>query len=171
MISKVRLRYLTLGILLLISVGVPFIDNIVRLSKDIIDSPLLYTRSRDIYCLGLVVLQMLSGNDVIHCFPSGFQSALRACEFSYFTPGACPDKFILTEQLQYLRLSNSMPQICFYRPKGRIRRAWDSLETFPNCHHKMGLPNIEGCDLSQSRYQDRRLREHRSQIITVTRLR
>lgn len=80
-------RYLNPG-KFVYSMFLDFIDVVghyPRLSKDVIDSPLMYTKSRDLHCLGVVLLQMLIGRDVIERFPDGVQSALRACAFSYFT--------------------------------------------------------------------------------------
>lgn len=51
------------------------------LPKDAVDSPLLYTRSRDIHCAGVVVLQMLLGRDVMQRFIDP-QAALHACDIS-----------------------------------------------------------------------------------------
>lgn len=62
------------------------IDRYPRLSKDVIDSPLMYTKGRDLHCLGVVLLQMLIGKDVIERFPDGVHSALRACASVCFTP-------------------------------------------------------------------------------------
>ncbi|TFK47428.1 Serine/threonine-protein kinase [Heliocybe sulcata] len=51
------------------------------LPKDAVDSPLLYTRSRDIHCAGVVLLQMLLGRDVMQRFGVP-QLALQACDIS-----------------------------------------------------------------------------------------
>jgi translation initiation factor 2-alpha kinase 4 len=45
-----------------------------------IDSPLLYTPARDLHCIGLVLLQMLLGHDVMTRF-TDVQSALHNCEY------------------------------------------------------------------------------------------
>jgi translation initiation factor 2-alpha kinase 4 len=50
----------------------------VRLSKEAVDSPLLYTPSRDLHDTGIILLQMLLGYDVMDRFP-GPQSALQSC--------------------------------------------------------------------------------------------
>lgn len=49
-----------------------------RLPKDALDSPLVYTRSRDIHSVGIVLLQMLSGLDVMERYPDVYE-ALRNC--------------------------------------------------------------------------------------------
>jgi hypothetical protein len=72
-----------LGLLLFTFQASLMLKDVARLSKDVIDSPLLYTKTRDIYCLGIVLLQMLMGKDVMEHFPNGVQSALRACAFVY----------------------------------------------------------------------------------------
>jgi translation initiation factor 2-alpha kinase 4 len=42
-----------------------------------VDSPLTYTRSRDLYCVGIILLQMLLGLDVMYQFPN-VQSVLNS---------------------------------------------------------------------------------------------
>lgn len=49
-----------------------------RQPKEAIESPLNYTRSRDIHCTGVVLMQMLLGWDVMNRF-SNPQSALNRC--------------------------------------------------------------------------------------------
>ncbi|KAL4251194.1 non-specific serine/threonine protein kinase [Abortiporus biennis] len=51
------------------------------LPKDALDSPLLYTKCRDIHSAGVILLQMLLGRDVITRFPDP-QSALRHASIS-----------------------------------------------------------------------------------------
>lgn len=43
----------------------------------------MYTKSRDIHYLGIILLQMLMGKNVMDEFPDGFQSALGACTFNF----------------------------------------------------------------------------------------
>jgi eukaryotic translation initiation factor 2-alpha kinase 4 len=50
-----------------------------RMSKDASDSPLVFTRGRDIHAAGIVLLQMLMGLDVIDRYPN-VHEALRNCE-------------------------------------------------------------------------------------------
>lgn len=52
-----------------------------RLPHDAVESPLVYTKSRDIHAVGIVFLQMLMGRDVMERFPD-VHSALRNCEQS-----------------------------------------------------------------------------------------
>lgn len=40
----------------------------LRLSKEVLDSPLSYTRGRDIHSVGVVFLQMLHGQGVMYKF-------------------------------------------------------------------------------------------------------
>lgn len=60
-----------------------------RLGKDALDSALVYTRSRDLHCVGIILLQMLLGLDVVDRFPDA-QSALKACASQLF-PTLHPD--------------------------------------------------------------------------------
>lgn len=55
-------------------------DIALRLAKDTIDSPLLYTRNRDLHDVGVILLQMLLGLEVAHRFPD-VQAALHSCTF------------------------------------------------------------------------------------------
>lgn len=47
-----------------------------RLPKDVLDSPLVYTKSRDIHAAGIILLQMLLGRDIIDRYPDP-QTAIR----------------------------------------------------------------------------------------------
>lgn len=47
---------------------VGFINYYLRLSKEVLDSALSYTRGRDIHSVGVVFLQMLHGQGVMHKF-------------------------------------------------------------------------------------------------------
>jgi len=96
------------------------------LSKDVIDSPLMYTKSRDIHCLGVVLLQMLIGKDVMEQFPGGVQSALRASSISpalqqHATNMLAPTKkahascLVLLADLSEMSLRNGIP------PQGTTR--------------------------------------------------
>ena len=49
--------------------------------KDAVDSPLEYTKNRDIHSVGVILLQMLLGLDVMERYPD-FHFALRNCESS-----------------------------------------------------------------------------------------
>lgn len=40
-----------------------------RLPKEALDSPLVYTRGRDIHAVGIVLLQMLLGRDIVERYP------------------------------------------------------------------------------------------------------
>ncbi|KAH7923751.1 Serine/threonine-protein kinase [Leucogyrophana mollusca] len=51
------------------------------LSKEVLDSPLSYTRSRDIHCVGVVFLQMIMGRDVMRQFRDP-RAALQASTVS-----------------------------------------------------------------------------------------
>ena len=54
-----------------------------RLSREVQnESSLLYTRQRDIHAVGIVLLQMLMGLDVMERFPDA-QTAIHACRFFY----------------------------------------------------------------------------------------
>ena len=54
-----------------------------RLSREVQnESSLLYTRQRDIHAVGIVLLQMLMGLDVMERFPDA-QTAIHACQ-SFF---------------------------------------------------------------------------------------
>lgn len=65
-----------------------FVDGILpcdralvnRLGKDALDSALVYTRGRDLHCVGIILLQMLLGLDVVERYPDA-QSALKACVY------------------------------------------------------------------------------------------
>jgi eukaryotic translation initiation factor 2-alpha kinase 4 len=48
----------------------PLILYSFRLPKEVVDSPLIYTKSRDIHSVGIIVLQMLLGRDVMDRFMS-----------------------------------------------------------------------------------------------------
>lgn len=61
----------------------------IRLGKDALDSALVYTRSRDLHCVGIILLQMLLGLDVVNRFPDA-QSAMKACAYLLF-PTFRPD--------------------------------------------------------------------------------
>ncbi|KAA1478685.1 Serine/threonine-protein kinase [Dentipellis sp. KUC8613] len=50
-------------------------------AKDALDSTLIYTRSRDIHCVGVIFVQMLLGLDVMERFPDA-QAALRSSTIS-----------------------------------------------------------------------------------------
>lgn len=45
------------------------------------DSTLIYTRSRDIHCVGVIYLQMLLGLDVVDRF-ADVRAALQHCAYS-----------------------------------------------------------------------------------------
>lgn len=46
-----------------------------RLPKSVIESPLVYTKTRDLHYAGIVLLQMLLGKDVMDHYPD-FHTAL-----------------------------------------------------------------------------------------------
>ena len=46
-----------------------------RMSKDVLESPLEYTKARDIHDVGVILMQMLLGKDVSENYPD-FQTAL-----------------------------------------------------------------------------------------------
>jgi hypothetical protein len=68
-----RFKYL-LGMLIL------FLDRLSREVQN--ESSLLYTRQRDIHAVGIVLLQMLMGLDVMERFPDA-QTAIHACWFFF----------------------------------------------------------------------------------------
>lgn len=45
-----------------------------RQSKAVVDSPLMYTRNRDLYALGIVLLKMLLGSDITERFADGHEA-------------------------------------------------------------------------------------------------
>ena len=49
--------------------------HIRRLPKGVIESPLVYTKSRDLHYAGIILLQMLLGKDVMEHYPD-FHTAL-----------------------------------------------------------------------------------------------
>lgn len=51
-----------------------------RLGKDALDSALVYTRGRDLHCVGIILLQMLLGVDVVDRYPDA-HNALQNCTF------------------------------------------------------------------------------------------
>lgn len=57
--------------------------SVDRLGKDALDSALVYTRGRDLHCVGIILLQMLLGLDVVDRYPDA-QSALKACAHYFF---------------------------------------------------------------------------------------
>jgi len=58
-----------------------FLDRLSREVQN--ESSLLYTRQRDIHAVGIVLLQMLMGLDVMERFPDA-QTAIHACRFNFF---------------------------------------------------------------------------------------
>jgi hypothetical protein len=56
-----------------------FLDRLSREVQN--ESSLLYTRQRDIHAVGIVLLQMLMGPDVMERFPDA-QTAIHACQSS-----------------------------------------------------------------------------------------
>ena len=50
-----------------------------RMPKDALDSSLVYTRNRDIHAVGIVLLQMLMGMDVMEKYED-VNEALRYCK-------------------------------------------------------------------------------------------
>jgi hypothetical protein len=57
-----------------------YVDHSSRLPKEVVDSPLVYTRSRDIHSVGVIFLQMLLGHDVMNRFltsTAALQSRMR----------------------------------------------------------------------------------------------
>jgi hypothetical protein len=68
-----------------------------RLSREVQnESSLLYTRQRDIHAVGIVLLQMLMGLDVMERFPDA-QTAIHACPFFFLSCSFCSftDCFVL----------------------------------------------------------------------------
>lgn len=51
------------------------------LPKEIVDSPLVYTKNRDIYSVGIILMQMVLGHDVMERYPD-VQTALRNATIS-----------------------------------------------------------------------------------------
>lgn len=49
-----------------------------RLPHEAVESPLVYTKCRDIHSVGVILLQMLMGSDVMERFPD-VHTALRNC--------------------------------------------------------------------------------------------
>lgn len=45
-----------------------FSQEDLRMSKDMIESPLVYTRCRDLHAAGIILLQMLMGRDITSKF-------------------------------------------------------------------------------------------------------
>ncbi len=56
--------------------------KISRLPREAIDSPLTYTRGRDLHAVGVVLLQMLMGLDVTGRYPN-VKAALQSCSFEF----------------------------------------------------------------------------------------
>lgn len=54
------------------------------LPRDALESPLEYTKNRDVHAVGIVLLQMLMGLDVTERFPD-FYTALRNCQSLFFS--------------------------------------------------------------------------------------
>ena len=53
-------------------------DALRRLPHEAVESPLVYTKCRDIHSVGVILLQMLMGSDVMQRFPD-VHTALRNC--------------------------------------------------------------------------------------------
>ena len=53
---------------------------VYRLPKEAMDSPLQYSRSRDVHSVGVLFLQMLVGWNVMEVYPSP-KLALQSCQF------------------------------------------------------------------------------------------
>ena len=66
-----------------------------RLSKDVLDSPLEYTKARDLHDAGIVLLQMVLGKDVMVHY-NDYHTALSTGNYKSFfpAPGLAAD-FIL----------------------------------------------------------------------------
>lgn len=63
----------------------PFNNLSNRLTRETLESPLTYTRARDIHDVGVIVLQMSMGLDVMRSYSSS-RLALQACELGFLRP-------------------------------------------------------------------------------------
>ncbi|KAF7974176.1 hypothetical protein HWV62_13309 [Athelia sp. TMB] len=95
-------------------------------SKDVVESPLLYTKSRDIHSLGIVLMQMLMGSDVMEQFPQGFQTALRASSISPELQQMVSNMLLPTKKTHATcpGLLQELAEVSFRKgitPQGRIR--------------------------------------------------
>lgn len=54
--------------------------------RDALESPLEYTKNRDVHAAGVILLQMLLGLNVVDRFPD-FHLAFKNCEYQPFTRG------------------------------------------------------------------------------------
>ncbi|KAI0051565.1 Serine/threonine-protein kinase [Auriscalpium vulgare] len=78
------------------------------LAKDALDSTLIYTKSRDIHCVGVILLQMLVGRDVVDRFPDA-QAVLHSSSISpYFHRHAVN---MLSQKKKYMSCSSIIAEL------------------------------------------------------------
>ena len=101
-----------------------------------VESPLVYTRCRDIHSVGVILLQMLMGSDVMERFPD-VHTALRNCE-RVGTVYKLTTRLKLLEQPPYRHTYSSKPLTCSRRARSTPFRP---LAFSPTCRAARSLPS------------------------------